>query len=150
MKINPYANNFITTMEAKENTLASPTTVPSASLKQSQIAQNPEKLKKLQDAEKVATEFETLFMDLVLKGMRQTAKPENQDNATEIYTSMLDSERTKTMTESQEFGIRSLIMDWLKSNDPEFASMANDLSNLKSSQNAAFAAYKSADIKSSK
>ena len=74
---------------------------------------------KAAEADKVAREFETLFMDLVMKSMRQTARPEEQSNATEIYQGMLDSEQTKNMTNAQDFGIRSLILDWMKNVDPD-------------------------------
>ena len=74
---------------------------------------------KAAEADKVAREFETLFMDLVMKSMRQTARPEEQSNATEIYQGMLDAEQTKNMTNAQDFGIRSLILDWMKNVDPD-------------------------------
>lgn len=77
----------------------------------------------LSPEEKVAEEFEALFMDLVLKSMRRTAQPESQSNAQEIYTSMLDSEYSKTMAGSHKFGIKELILDWIqthsKSSTPE-------------------------------
>lgn len=76
---------------------------------------------KREEAEKVATEFETLFMDLVLKTMRESVKPEEESNAMGIYKGMLDSEYSKSMTEAQSFGIRDMIMDWMNSNDPVLA-----------------------------
>ena len=73
------------------------------------------------EASKVAAEFETLFMDLVVKGLRQTAKPEEESNAQDIFTGMLDQEYTKVMTGSREFGIKSLLLDWMKTVDPKLA-----------------------------
>jgi Rod binding domain-containing protein len=73
------------------------------------------------EASKVAAEFETLFMDLVVKGLRQTAKPQEESNAQDIFTGMLDQEYTKVMTGSREFGIKSLILDWMKTVDPKLA-----------------------------
>lgn len=74
---------------------------------------------KAAEAEKVAQEFETMFMDLVMKGMRRTAMPEEASNALEIYQDMLDSEYSKTMTTGQDFGIRRMILDWMKTADPD-------------------------------
>lgn len=76
------------------------------------------------EATKVAAEFETLFMDLVIKGLRQTAKPAEESNAQDIFTGMLDQEYTKVMTGSREFGIKSLILDWMKTVDPKLANPA--------------------------
>ena len=78
-----------------------------------QEAVNP----KLKEAETVAKEFETIYLDMMLKSMRQTAKPENESNAHDIFQSMLDSEYSKIMAESQSFGIRDLILNWMKDND---------------------------------
>ena len=82
-------------------------------------------------AEKVASEFETLFLDLVMKGMRQTAKPEDQSNAEDIFTGMLDQEYAKTMTEARDFGVKSLILDWMKTADPKLALEAAGLEKAK-------------------
>ncbi|WP_338635649.1 rod-binding protein [Spirobacillus cienkowskii] len=73
---------------------------------------------KIKEAETVAKEFETIYLDMMLKSMRQTAKPENESNAHDIFQSMLDSEYSKIMAESQSFGIRDLILNWMKDNDP--------------------------------
>jgi len=71
-----------------------------------------------QTAEQVAKEFETIFFDLVLKGMRATVKPEVASNALNIYEGLLDSEYAKTVTGSGNFGIKDLILDWMKGVDP--------------------------------
>ena len=76
---------------------------------------------KLAEAQNVAQEFETLFMDMMIKGMRQTAKPEDASNALDVYTGMLDQETAKTMSSSQTVGVKALILDWMKSSDPELA-----------------------------
>jgi Rod binding domain-containing protein len=73
---------------------------------------------KIKEAETVAKEFETIYLDMMLKSMRQTAKPENESNAHDIFQSMLDSEYSKIMAESHSFGIRDLILNWMKDNDP--------------------------------
>jgi flagellar protein FlgJ len=65
-------------------------------------------------AEKVAEEFESIFLDMMLKSMRKTAVGEEQSNAQSIYTSMLDSEYAKNMSANKSFGIKSLILDWLE------------------------------------
>lgn len=76
---------------------------------------------RLKEAQKVALDFETLFVDLMLKQMRQTAKPEDMSNAEEMFQGMLDGEYSKGMTEAQEFGIRSMILEWMKNAEPELA-----------------------------
>lgn len=73
---------------------------------------------KIEEAKQVAKEFETLFVDIVLKKMRETSKPDNESNAMHIYTSMLDSEYSKSMTEAENFGIRDMILEWMTQNDP--------------------------------
>lgn len=85
--------------------------------------------KAAEEAAKVAAEFETLFMDLVVKGLRQTAKPEEESNAQDIFTGMLDQEYTKVMTGSREFGIKSLILDWMKTVDPKLSEKGRVASN---------------------
>lgn len=79
---------------------------------------NPKLLQKIKDAENVAKEFETIYLDMMLKSMRQTAKPEDESNAHDIFQGMLDGEYTKLMADSQSFGIRDLILNWMKENDP--------------------------------
>ena len=79
----------------------------------------------LAQAEKVAEDFETLFMDMMVKSMRQNVKSEEESNAMDIFQGMLDSEYAKMMTAHQNFGLRDTILDWLKTND---ASLQKDLS----------------------
>jgi|GEM_PF-4090847 len=77
-----------------------------------------EAAKKMREAEKVAADFETMFMDLIVKGMRKTAQPEESSNALDIYNGMLDDEYTKSMTAAQDFGVRNMLLDWMKTADP--------------------------------
>jgi Rod binding domain-containing protein len=79
---------------------------------------SPEVLKKRSEAEKVAEEFETMFMDMMVKSMRKTSQPEDVSNAEDIYQGMLDSEYAKSMTATQSFGIKSQILQWLEQTDP--------------------------------
>lgn len=74
---------------------------------------------KLIEAENVAKEFETLFIDMMIKSMRETAKPDDESNAHNIFQGMLDGEYAKVMAESHSFGIRDLVLNWMKDNDPE-------------------------------
>ncbi|NBW81168.1 hypothetical protein EBR21_05380 [bacterium] len=73
---------------------------------------------KRQEAEKAAQEFETLFVDMMVKSMRQTATPEESSNAEDIYQGMLDSEYSKSMTTANNFGIREQILNWMEQADP--------------------------------
>ncbi|MEN9826023.1 MAG: hypothetical protein RI953_1768 [Pseudomonadota bacterium] len=75
-------------------------------------------LAKRQEAEKAAQEFETLFVDMMVKSMRQTAAPEDSSNAEDIYQGMLDSEYSKSMTTANNFGIREQILNWMEQADP--------------------------------
>lgn len=65
-------------------------------------------------AEKVAEDFEALFLDLMLQSMRKTAAPEDESNAQSVYKSMLDSEYARKMSTGSTFGIKELILDWLQ------------------------------------
>jgi Rod binding domain-containing protein len=64
--------------------------------------------------EQVAEDFEALFFDMMLQSMRKTAVSEDQSNAMGIYTGMLDSEYSKSIASSSSFGIKKLILDWLR------------------------------------
>jgi flagellar protein FlgJ len=67
-------------------------------------------------AEKVAADFESLFIDMMLQSMRKTAIADDQSNAQSIYTSMLDSEYAKQMSSSNSFGIKGMLLDWMEKN----------------------------------
>jgi Rod binding domain-containing protein len=75
-------------------------------------------LKKRQEAEKTAQEFETLFVDMMVKSMRKSAQAEDMSNAEDIYQGMLDSEYSKSMTTANNFGIRDKILEWMEQTDP--------------------------------
>ena len=92
---------------------------------------NPKALQKIKDAENVAKEFETIYLDMMLKSMRKTAKAEDESNAHDIFQSMLDGEYTKLMADSQNFGIRDLILNWMKENDPALNSNLKIMGNEK-------------------
>jgi flagellar protein FlgJ len=81
-----------------------------------QISEN--NTQRLQQSEALAKEFETLYLDMMIKSMRQTAKSENESNAHDIFQSMLDGEYSKLMASAQSFGIRDFILNWIKENDP--------------------------------
>ena len=70
-------------------------------------------------AEKVAQEFEALFLDLMLKSMRRTATSEAESNAEGIYKSMLDTEYAKNMATNRSFGIKEIILDWMQKQHPQ-------------------------------
>lgn len=93
---------------------------------------NPKVLQKIKDAENVAKEFETIYLDMMLKSMRQTAKAEDESNAHDIFQGMLDGEYTKLMADSQSFGIRDLILNWMKENDPSLNPNLKTMNELKS------------------
>lgn len=90
---------------------------------------NPKILQKIKEAENVAKEFETIYLDMMVKSMRQTAKAEDESNAHDIFQSMLDGEYAKLMADSQNFGIRDLILNWMKENDPALNSNLKLINN---------------------
>lgn len=104
------------------------TTIPAAGgLNAAQISAQASKEDKLLNLEKatpherteikkLANEFESLFLNLVLKSMRQTV-PKSElmggGNAEEIYKSMLDDEYAKMMAEQRSTGIADNIEEFL-------------------------------------
>lgn len=81
--------------------------------------------RKRAEAEKVAEDFETMFVDMVVKSMRQTAQPEDVSNAEDIFQGMLDSEYSKSMTSANNFGIREQILNWMEQADPSIRTPKN-------------------------
>lgn len=75
-----------------------------------------DKEKSAKEADSVAKEFETLFVDMMMKSMRNTVKSDDESNAENIYKSMLDNEYSKIMTEAQSFGIREMVRNWITEN----------------------------------
>jgi len=80
---------------------------------------------KMQQKVEVAKEFEKMYVDIMLQTMRKTSIVEDTSNATEIYKDMLDSEYSKTMTDGYNFGIRDIILDWMKNTDIDLAKTNN-------------------------
>jgi flagellar protein FlgJ len=66
----------------------------------------------------VAQEFESLFMEILLKSMRSTVPKGSEDSAKEMYESLLDSEYAKLMSKSSQLGIEESLLDWMKKNNP--------------------------------
>ncbi len=61
---------------------------------------------------KLATDFEAMFMEQMLKGMRSSVQKSgliDGGNAEEIYTSMLDSEYAKNMANQHNGGLSDMI-----------------------------------------
>jgi peptidoglycan hydrolase FlgJ len=100
--------------------------------------ENTVKQKKLDEKTKAAQEaagqFETVFVNMMLKSMRDTAKPEEESNAMGIYGGMLDEEYGKSMSQTHSFGIKKAIFDWIQQNDPDLASSKKELDQLKSGE----------------
>jgi flagellar protein FlgJ len=68
------------------------------------------------EIKRVADEFESLFLNLVLKSMRQTVPKSdliNGGNAEDIYKSMLDDEYAKMMAQQRSTGIADNIEEFL-------------------------------------
>ena len=64
--------------------------------------------------EKVAGEFESMFLKTMLKEMRKTAAPADQSNALGIYQDMLDSEYAKLSSSHQSLGLKEMILQWMR------------------------------------
>jgi flagellar protein FlgJ len=64
-------------------------------------------------AKQVAQEFETLYLDMMLKSMRSTVPSEDMGHAEQMYREMLDGEYSKEMSKSQDFGIQKMVYDWI-------------------------------------
>ena len=68
-------------------------------------------------ARKVAKEFESLFVGMMLKSMRETTgkdKLTNGGHGEEVYRSLLDQEYAKAMTEHGGIGLTALIEQQLR------------------------------------
>lgn len=86
--------------------------------------ENKELAKKYAEAEQAAQDFETMFVDMMLKAMRATAKPEEESNAHDIYQSMLDEEYAKNMSANGGgVGIKNMVLDWMRNADPQLRSL---------------------------
>ena len=63
-------------------------------------------------AKKVAKEFETMFVGMMLKSMRETVgkdKLTNGGHGEEVYRSMLDQEYAKSLTEHGGVGLTAML-----------------------------------------
>ncbi len=106
------------TMDWGANALSAPVT-PARRLPQVDTSQAPQALK---DA---AQGMETMFLDYMMKVMRQTVPKNEMDlenPGTEVYRSMLDSETAKTAARSGGVGLAEQMVAYLMSqsyNQPE-------------------------------
>ena len=69
-------------------------------------------VKDVEKVKKLATEFEAMFMEQMLKGMRSGVQKSgliDGGNAEEIYTSMLDGEYAKSMASQRSTGLASMV-----------------------------------------
>lgn len=100
------------------------------------VPENEALSRKRAEAEKVAQDFETMFVELMVKSMRQTAQREDLSNAEDVYQGMLDSEYSKGMAASRSFGIKEQVLSWLEQTDPQLKSIsAQDGVSGKSNEN---------------
>jgi peptidoglycan hydrolase FlgJ len=75
-------------------------------------------------ARKVAKEFETLFVGMMLKSMRETVgkdKLTDGGHGEEIYRSLLDQEYAKSMTENGGVGLSAMLERQLVKPTPDSA-----------------------------
>ena len=80
------------------------------------VAPDAETQKKMdnEQAKGVAREFETMFLDMMLKSMRKAIPvSEEQQGALPLYQEMLDSEYAKNMSAHEDMGIQSMIYEWI-------------------------------------
>ncbi|TWW11535.1 flagellar rod assembly protein [Planctomyces bekefii] len=80
------------------------------------VAGNARAASDREDIKKVANEFESLFLNIVMKAMRNTVQKSgliDGGNAEEIYKSMLDEEYTKMMAAQRTTGIANQIEDFM-------------------------------------
>lgn len=88
--------------------------------------------KDISKIKQLATDFEAMFMEQMLKGMRSSIQKSgliDGGNAEEIYTSMLDSEYAKTMANQRNTGLADMIERQLL----ESMGVKSDISKAKSS-----------------
>lgn len=62
-----------------------------------------------------AQQFETLVLDMVLKGMRKSVSENSlfDSEATKLYTDLLDQEMSKKLSTSGQFGLADLMVKQL-------------------------------------
>ena len=90
-------------------TVGSPIRIP---LKDSQ-ALTPEQQKALSNLHKVATQFEGLFVSMLLKEMRKSESDDTifgqKSNGEKIFGEMLDDQRAQAMANTGSFGIGAML-----------------------------------------
>ena len=93
---------------------------------------------KAKQARQVAEDFESLFMDVVMKSMRQTVHKSgfmDGGNAENIYQSMLDSEYSKMMASSGSTGFADKIESFILENLHK-SERIREIANKNNAQNA--------------
>jgi Rod binding domain-containing protein len=83
--------------------------------------------RKRAEAVQSAQDFESMFLEMMMKSMRQTALPEDASNAMDIYTGLLDSEYAKSMSGNGGVGVQQSILEWMKALDPDLAKPTGEL-----------------------
>ena len=81
-----------------------------------------------EDLRKLSEDFESLFLDIVLKSMRKSVQKSgfiDGGNAEEMYRSMLDSEYAKIMAEDRMTGMSEIIFKQLGDLNPPKRYVAN-------------------------
>ena len=79
---------------------------------QSVVSKTQDHIQDKEKIKKVASDFESLFVDMLLRSMRKTVVKSgliDGGNAENIYQSMLDSEYSKSMSEQKVFGLAAAI-----------------------------------------
>jgi len=88
-------------------------------------------------AKKVAKEFETMFVGMMLKSMRETVgkdKLTNGGHGEEVYRSMLDQEYAKSLTDHGGVGLTAMLERVLNKPAPDGAGKQGDTNNGTSNQ----------------
>lgn len=89
-------------------------------------------LRRALEAEQAATDFESMFSDIMLKAMRQTALPEEASNAHEIYQGMLDQEYSKSLANRGDLGIKDMVLKWMETAEPSLVEARQAMDGYKS------------------
>ncbi len=77
-----------------------------------QLERQGKSAKDIQKVKKLASDFEAMFVEQMLKGMRTSVQKSglvDGGNAEEIYTSMLDSEYAKNMANQRTTGLADMV-----------------------------------------
>ncbi|MDP8224530.1 MAG: rod-binding protein [Candidatus Lernaella stagnicola] len=104
------------------------------------VAQDPSSAGKAQKLWKVAEGFEEMFLHMMFRAMRKTTMKQGlfgDNNATRVYESMQDEYLSREMSHTRQFGLSTMIYDWMVNTRPE-------LRDLKSTTAQASGAYQNA------